>query len=454
MIFDMASERIRRRQVQCFWAGIVTAIAVAAYRIYVTVSGMAQDGATLRVSLDTWTTNGFILWSLTLFVLAWFFWRDARRRQDELATVVRSILPDVLLVTDAAGKVWMCNPAAQAMFGYEPEELLGRETDKLLQDRPAVGTEHEMYDRLQRTGYAVRPGTGIRKDGAKFPVEITTAKLLEQSGAVSLVRDVTERVRVEQLRENLTHMLVHDLRNPLFGISGNLHLVVTSSPNLSEDAQTSVRVALDFVRDMSEMLRCLVDVNQLEAGGWPLRPTESDVSQLVDKAWAPLAALAHEKRHTVVWSRASAMVRCDPELIERVVLNLLRNAVEATPSGGRIEIRVERMAERLRFSVSDNGPGVPREFQTLIFEKFGQTPDGRKVKRRSSGLGLIFCKLAVEAHGGSIGVESPSIELPPSPVGFRLREEAAPGQAGEASRAGDTDQGSTFWFELPVTRAI
>ena len=442
MRFDTGNAQAQRRQVFCFWAGIVTAIAVATYRVYVTVSGMTQDGATLRVSLDAWMTNGFILWSMTLFVLAWFFWRDARRRQDELATVVRSILPDVLLVTDAAGTVCMCNPAVQAMFGYEPEELLERKIDALLQDRPAAGAEQEVYDRMRRTGYEVRPGTGIRKDGARFPAEVTTAKLVEQNGAVMLVRDVTERIRVEQLRENLTHMVVHDLRNPLFGISGNLHLILSSCPNLSEDARTSVAVALDFVQTMSEMLRCLTDVNQLEAGEWPLHPADSDISQLVDKALAALAALASEKRHTVVWSRAPASVCCDPELIERTALNLIRNAVEATPSGGRIEIRVERRDERLRVSVSDNGPGIPREFHALVFQKFGQTPEGRKVKRRPSGLGLIFCKLAVEAHGGEIGVESPSTALPPSPAG-----------SGEASRAGGADQGSTFWFELPVGQA-
>lgn len=423
MMFNRNSERIRRRQVLCFWAGIVTAFAVAAYRVYVTVSGMALDGPTLRVSLDTWMTNGLILWAMTLFVLAWFFWRDAQRRQDELATVLRSILPDVLLVTDAAGKIWMCNPSVRAMFGYEPIELREQKTDTLLQDRPAVGSEHEIYDRLGRTEYDVRPGMGIRKDGTRFPVEITTARLIEQSGAVTLVHDVTERVRVEQLRENLTHMLVHDLRNPLFGISGNLHLVLTGSANLSEDAQTSIKAALDFAGNMGEMLRCLVDVNQLESGEWPLRPEDSDVSQLVDRALAPLVALVNEKRHTVVWSRAPAAVRCDAELIERVAMHVIRNAVDTTPSGGRIEIRVERTAERLRVSVCDNGPGVPRELQTLIFEKFGQTPGSRKVKRRSSGLGLVFCKLAVEAHGGIIGVES------------------------------DTDQGSTFWFELPVAHA-
>jgi PAS domain S-box-containing protein len=423
MMFNIDSEQVRRRQVQCFWAGIVTALAVAGYRVYVTAAGMAREDATSRVSLDTWMTNGFILWSMTLFVLAWCFWRDARRRQDQLSAVVRSILPDVLLVTDAAGRILICNPAVHAMFGYEPEELLAHPADTLLQNRPADGAEQEIYDRLRRTGYEVRPGTGLRKDGAKFPVEITTARLLEQSGAVLLVRDVTERVRVEQLRENLTHLVVHDLRNPLFGISGNLHLVLTLSKNLSEDAQSSLRMALDFVRDMSEMLHCLADVTQLETGEWSLQTEDSDLGQLVDKALEPLAALVSEKRHTMTWSRAPAPLRCDPELIERVARNLLRNAVEATPSGGRIEMGVQRSAGKVRFSVSDSGPGIPRVFQKLIFEKFGQAPEGRKVKRRSSGLGLIFCKLAVEAHGGSIGVES------------------------------DTDQGSTFWFELPVDNA-
>ena len=111
MMFHPDSAPARRREVQCFWAGILTAIAVAAYRIHVTVSGVAHEHVTFRVALDTWMTNGFILWSLTLFVLAWMFWRDARRRQDALATVLQSIAPDALFVTDGAGKVRICTPA-------------------------------------------------------------------------------------------------------------------------------------------------------------------------------------------------------------------------------------------------------------------------------------------------------------------------------------------------------
>jgi PAS domain S-box-containing protein len=419
MILDAGSKRVRRHQVHCFRAGIVTVFAVTAYRIFVTVAETAGNDATHHAFLDTWLTNGIILWFMALFVMAWIFWRDARCRQDKLATVMRSIAPDVLLVTDADGKVVMCNPAVQAMFGYRAEDLICHTTGTFLHDRVALGVEQEIYDRLRRAGCEMRAGTGIRQDGTPFLVEITTAKLLDQNGTVMLIRDITEHRRVEQSRENMTHMLVHDLRNPLFGISGNLNLISMCTPNLPEDAQTSVKVALDFVQNINEMLRCLVDVSQFETGDWPLRPADSDIGELVDNALAPVAELAKEKRHSVVWSRTSAPVRCDPELIGRVAQNLIRNAVDATPSGGLIEIRVEHKAGTLRVSVSDNGPGVPREFHALIFEKCGQTPDGRKVKRRSSGLGLVFCKLAVEVHGGSIWVES------------------------------DTDQGSTFWFELP-----
>ncbi len=422
-MLDTHNDQTRRREVQCFWAGIVTAIAVAAYRLYVTASSLAREGAALATAADIWMTNGFILWSLTLFLLAWLFWRDARRRQDELATVMRSIVPDVLLVTDAAGRVWMCNPAVRLMFGYDPRALRGLKTDTLFADRPVAGAEREVCERLRQTGYEVRPATGIRKDGARFPVEITSAGLLEQKGSVMLVRDVTERRHVEQLRENLTHLLVHDLRNPLFGITGNLHLVLPVAQSLPPDAQDSIRVALDFVRDMGDMLHCLTDVSRLEGGEWPLRPAACDVSQFVDKALAPLASLMRDKRQTAVWTPSRTPFHCDPELIERVILHLLRNAVEATASGGRIEIRIERSPEKLRVSVRDGGPGIPREFQPLVFEKFGQTPDGRKARRRSHGLGLAFCKLAIEAHGGTIGVES------------------------------EGEQGNTFWFELPVDHA-
>lgn len=413
-------QRVRRREVQCFWAGIATAFVVAAQRAYVTLRPMGSGD---WITVNTWATNAFILWALTLFVLAWLFWRDARRRQDELETVVRSIVPDVLLVRDEKDIVWMCNPAAQTMFGFSPGELAGHAIRDLLTDRPATATEQELYGRLRSSGFEVKAATGLRKDGSRFPAEVTTARLVQQKGAVLLVRDTTERSQVEQMRESLNRMLAHDLRNPLFTIGGNMHLLMALAPDLSDEARALVLAALESARDIEELLRCLSDVTLLETATRSLKLSDSDLGGMVDKGLATLATLIREKRHAVTWSPTTAVARCDAELIERVVLNLLRNAAEATPSGGQIGVRIASAPDRFRVSVSDNGPGVPPEFQRLIFEKFGQTADGRRSQRRACGVGLFFCKLAVEAHGGAIGVQS------------------------------DTDRSSAFWFELPVRRA-
>ncbi|HEY3012328.1 MAG TPA: ATP-binding protein, partial [Gemmatimonadales bacterium] len=118
-------------------------------------------------------------------------------------------------------------------------------------------------------------------------------------------------------------------------------------------------------------------------------------------------------------------ILCDPDLISRVVVNLVGNAFKFTPSGGRIRIGLVAEPDRVRLTVTDNGPGIPAEFRGVIFEKFGQAPLGQAAGGRSSGLGLTFCKLAVEAHKGKIGIE------------------------------GAEDGGARFWVELfhPVARA-
>ena len=106
-------------------------------------------------------------------------------------------------------------------------------------------------------------------------------------------------------------------------------------------------------------------------------------------------------------SEAPVTFRCDPDLLSRVVVNLVGNAFKFTPSGGRVSVGLVSEADRVRITITDNGPGIPPEFRGKVFEKFGQSPLGQRSGSRSSGIGLTFCKLAVEAHGGRIGLESP-----------------------------------------------
>jgi PAS domain S-box-containing protein len=423
----MTFETLKRRENLILWLGVATAIAVAAVRLGGDSGAPAPDpgAAAGGFNLQHWFADLCILWSLTLFVLAWLHWRDARRRRDELEMIIASVTPDALLVVAPDRTIRMCNPSVKTLFGYEPGELLGRKTDLLYGDRRAAGREHEIADHIERHGVHLGPATGTRRDGARIPLEIMTARLRGQPGAVVLIRDITERTRVEQLRDSLTHMIVHDLRNPLFGIAGNLKLLGgTGGSRLSDDDRAAIGQTLDFANELEEMISSVLDVSRLEEGRLPVNPVRTDVAALADRAATMLQTLIREKRQTLTWTPAPAFAYGDPDLVERVIGNLLRNAVEATPSQGAITLTVATEGHRVRVAVADTGPGIPLEYRTVIFEKFGQVRDKRQTKKRSAGLGLTFCKLAAEAQGGRIGVES------------------------EAGR------GSLFWFDLPTEAPV
>ena len=151
----------------------------------------------------------------------------------------------------------------------------------------------------------------------------------------------------------------------------------------------------------------------------PLKPEEVDLGSLAAEAVASLGPWQHA---TVAQSNGTGPVRAkvDPDLIRRVIANLVGNALKFSPQGGEVRLEVDQKESRARIRVRDRGRGIPKADYERIFEKFGQSNGTAKTPLRSTGLGLTFCKLAVEAHGGKIGVESE--------VGI----------------------GSTFWVELPA----
>lgn len=227
--------------------------------------------------------------------------------------------------------------------------------------------------------------------------------------------------RAEEWREQLFRMMAHDLKVPLAGALGNLDLVleecrVEVAPETLEclsDAREAILRAL-------RLAETVVDIGRLEDGRLPLKSSEHRLEHIVQSALNEIRALAEEKQITITAEGKSAPVRCDGELIQRVLCNLLDNAIAYSPAGERVHVRVQPQKHSVRVEVEDHGPGIPREWREKIFEKFTQVEAYARGRRFSKGLGLTFCKLAVEAHGGRIGVRS---------------------------RVGS---GSTFWFTLPV----
>ncbi len=155
---------------------------------------------------------------------------------------------------------------------------------------------------------------------------------------------------------------------------------------------------------MIQMVTGMLDVSKLESAAMTLDLTSCDLNEIARAAEADTRTLAAGKTVVVRVPAAATLVTVDRTLIGRVMQNLLSNALRFTPSGGTVFIDVTSDDTGARVSVTDSGPGVPEEFRTRIFEKFGAVQH-EGASGFSTGLGLPFCRMAVEAHGGAIGVE-------------------------------------------------
>ena len=248
---------------------------------------------------------------------------------------------------------------------------------------------------------------------------------------LGLVSDFTleriERIRLRSTlaqRDDLTHMIVHDLRSPLTIVTGYIDaLKRVASARLTPTEEKYIAQAQRGADNMRDMITTLLDVGRLESGQMPLRMEPHDISQIVREGSNRFTPLLGKRTLSCEVPAEPILVSCDADVIRRVLENLINNALKFTKSDGTICVEVELEAAGVTLSVRDDGPGIAPEQHAHIFEKFGQTESGAQ-QRHSTGLGLAFCQLAVEAHEGKIGVQS------------------------------EPGKGSRFWFTLPISAQI
>ena len=224
---------------------------------------------------------------------------------------------------------------------------------------------------------------------------------------------------LETLRDDLVQMFIHDMASPLLAVRIHLENVKRQATALDERSREGLREAAGSAEELQRMINDLLDVSRLEEGKMPVRSAVWDLSRMTRDLTTTFGT-ADRARQIQIESAETVKVTCDGALTRRVLENLLSNAIKHTPPGGPVRVSIATRNGRVRFEVQDEGPGVPSPDRKKIFEKFGTVESRRDRKYHSTGLGLAFCKLAIEAQGGTIGVD------PRSP------------------------EGSTFWFELPT----
>jgi PAS domain S-box-containing protein len=240
-----------------------------------------------------------------------------------------------------------------------------------------------------------------------------TAEL--QAASESLSASLAKLQELEGLRDDLVKMIVHDMRGLLLVVLANLEL---ARVEVEGQPKSDIDDAMGAAQEVNKMANTLLDVSRLEEGKMPITLAPCDLAALSGTAAVALRAL-DATRTIEVSPSPPVFATCDAGLMRRVLDNLIGNAIKHTPEGGRVRVQAERAGVRVRVAVQDDGPGVPAERLPRIFDKFGWTKPGGTKTMHSAGLGLAFCKLAVEAHGGSIAVANASprgavftIELP------------------------------------------
>lgn len=257
----------------------------------------------------------------------------------------------------------------------------------------------------------------IMQDLASFVMTEIELRLLARHFQVNYL----ELRNLEMEREELVQMLVHDLRNPLSSLLMGLDLLQVTEK--VEDQQKCLSTAQQGAQSLLRMVNDILDISKSQAGRLSLEIGDVSAGEIVNIACTLVGQMAAEAGIKIKISVTVdvPIFKGDKEKIRRVLVNLISNAIQHTPKNGEINVSVyqDSEAKRIIFEVADTGMGIPEEAFSQIFEKFSQCPD-RKAGKVSTGLGLPFCKMAAEAHGGHISVES------------------------------ELGQGTTFRFEIPI----
>jgi protein-histidine pros-kinase len=350
--------------------------------------------------------------------------------------------PDAIVIVAADGQMLLVNRQAERLFGYEREELLGRDVEMLIPERfrPGHSAHRAAYagDARPRPMDAGLDLRGLRKDGSEFPSEISLSPVVTEEGrlVIAAIRDVTARRELlarEQAaraaaeaatlaRDGVLAVVSHDLQNLLAAIGYTMTVLLRTAATTEAERRMHRcgEVVEGSLASMRRLLRDILEAERMGSAPPQVTVAPQELAGLIAETVELMAPLAAEKgvRLELRCEAEPAWALCERERIQQALQNLVGNAIHFTPDRQRVMIRLWREQDEMRVAVRDEGRGIPSEQHPYVFERYWR---GRGASRHGIGLGLFIVKRLIDAHGGRIWVED------------------APGA------------GATFVFTLPAT---
>ena len=333
--------------------------------------------------------------------------QEVAQNRNRLQAILNST-EDGILTIDTSDVVLTANPMIEELFGLRWQNLAGKPGSTIMQqiaDRTRLLNDQSRDQDIVDLEVERPTHRFVRQ--VRLPVYSANN---EQIGQLIVFHDITQEHELARMREDYTGMLVHDLRAPLTAIINGLTMVRRGfAGDINEQQRELLDLANNSSLEMIGMINTLLDISKMESGQLVLNREPCSVYDIVERAVERIITSARSAKISITQDLALNLpiIDVDQDKLVRVLQNLLDNAIKFTPVGGEVIIRVRLLeadqphGPAVCWSVVDAGPGIPEEYLARIFDKFVQVG-----QRKGTGLGLAFAKLATEAHGGAIWVES------------------------------------------------
>ena len=336
-----------------------------------------------------------------------------------------AISADAVIAVDDEQRIIFFNEGAERIFGWSASEVGGKYLAMLLPERFRANHRGHVQGFGAAHGRARLMGerqeiSGLRKSGEEFPAEASIQRMAIGGKNIyaAVLRDVSARYRAEEAlhqairaRDDMMGIVSHDLRNPASAVKMLARSILAESrerDDIPSDVVERVEVVQQAAAQIDALIQDLLDVTRLEAGRLTVQQRDVDPVPLVEAALYAMRALAESSGVDLeaTYEEELPMVYADPERVTQLLSNLVGNALKFTPAGGRVEVRVNPYHEGVMVSVVDTGEGIPTDQLPHVFDRFFQVSSSRMGARHGAGLGLPIARGIVEAHGGTIWIES------------------------------------------------
>jgi PAS domain S-box-containing protein len=340
---------------------------------------------------------------------------EVKASQERVRTIIETA-QDAFIEMDLRGDITDWNSQAEKMFGWSRDEVIGRSLARTVFPERFHPTYEEVIHRFNETGniefFNQRvERIVVNRKGEEFPVEIMMG-LVGTNGTYffsTFIRDISERKRVERMKNEFISTVSHELRTPLTSIRGSLGLLTGGAAGeFPPKAKMLLDIANSNCERLVRMVNGILDIEKIESGNMQFDMLTQPLLPLVQQAIDATQGYAAQfnVKVALLADAPGVHVAVDRDRMIQVVVNLLSNAIKFSPSGGAVEVRIHPESDRVRLSVVDRGEGVPEKFREQVFQKFAQADSSDTRQKGGSGLGLSICKSIVEEHGGRIDFQS------------------------------------------------